>query len=585
MRKAIRRRVCAVMLAAWGAVCAIAFPALGQGGLDIVPASAQGLITIENMSRLHSVLGVDALRQAHPEQFHGAESEMIGALGFSLLDLDGVRRFGLDPDRPVYLAISLDPAFSLALLLPGGESAQSALHDLIESEDLGSIRRTEHEGAEITVDQDDEVALFSSGEYLVVVVVDPNEDDASAERAAKSFVEHSNEKSIAEDDRFQRLYEKLPGGFDVTFYLGPNLWRGIVEFGESDACARRGVSADETLELYEKWKLTRAATVFRAKIESDRLTVEGYSWVGKDSELMKWYGVGNDPMPFLKRVPSDPMLVAMARFNSAAFWHSVEEALGVFESDSLPPIDESIGKVSDDVGLDIEDELVEQIDGNFGLLVNSAGLTGADAVFLAQLSDPERFDVSLTQFAEWMEEEIAKDAARADSTMRPRPPVYLTEEDLDGQRFYMLRTQGADICFGVVEDHLVMTSSRRRFRAVVEGDGSFVDMVGNDQIRAALGEREGSVFYIDFRSLSRDLGPILTMFGPDSDELLGVLEELSELVSTTLWDDEGSRQVLTLTGTKPDMWERLIGLGLEKAAENARRKAADPGTVEDIEPQ
>jgi hypothetical protein len=318
---------------------------------------------------------------------------------------------------------------------------------------------------------------------------------------------------------------------------------------------------EETKELYDEWGLRGMTVVASAEFRTDGLAVESYTWVDKDSDVLDWYEVTTDPIPFLRRVPSQPMMAAVSRINFAEVWESLQDFDDVVESDSIPDFDESLDDASEEIGIDIEKDLIEQFNGNFVILVNNIQMTNNDAVILLQLSKPQEFTGTLTTLVEMIDEAITVNPSEESGAPNPE----LIRGQHEGVPYYTFQVPPmVEICFGVVEDHLVLTSSQLRFHSIVTGSGNFVDEIGNKDVKTALNDPRGSVFYIDFRKLADNLEEWAPMLGEEAFEIVGVLREMSELVCVGYFDDDGSvREDITFTGSKPDVWKRLLAAVLE----------------------
>jgi hypothetical protein len=119
-----------------------------------------------------------------------------------------------------------------------------------------------------------------------------------------------------------------------------------------------------------------------------------------------------------------------------------------------------------------------------------------------------------------------------------------------------------------------------RFHSIVSGDGSFIETVGNPQISATLDDPTGSVFYINFDALVRDLSMMAPMLGIKDGEIFEILGNLKELTSVSRMDAEGTWSNTTLTSARPDVWKRIAAWILEEAAEENAKEAV-PGQETD----
>jgi hypothetical protein len=553
--------------------------ARAEDGLDYLPAGAQGLVIIRNLSSLYSVLGIGELRSERPELFAEVESEAMDELGFNPMDLAAMEGLGLDTGEPLYIGWAPEPSSSMVLMFPGGEDLLSSLKSLLKDADEDFSSLGKDGGVEFFGDDDDEVVFYHDRSYLVIVAV-VDEDDVTRETpesalaAAKEFRKQAKKKSLKKSDKYMMLTEKFKTRGDVQIYLGSEINEEMMGWGNHDEMDDYGMTEEELNELYERWGLLNSATLIEASFGPDRIESDSYTWFGPKSVVHDWYKTTGDPRKFLGRVSSEPMLLMLFRLNSAAIYRSIKEFMVMAENDSTPSFDEQMDDADEDFGMDIETALIDQINGNIALLINKVQFTGADAVLLLQVADPDAFYDTVDGIAGWLKLSLDLDKAKQDESGQ-QPSAELTEEEFGEVDYYKVTMQpGIELCFGMVEDHLVVTTTVARFHSIVSGDGSFMETVGNPQIKATLDDPTGGVFYIDFDALVRDLSMMAPMLGIRDGGIIEILGNLKELTSVTRLDGEGSWSKTTLTSTRPDVWKRMGAWILEESLEENSKDAA-----------
>jgi hypothetical protein len=556
--------------------------ARAKDGLDYMPAEAQGLVIIRNLSSLYSVLGISDLRSERPELFADFDGEAMEELGFNPLDLAALEGLGLKTGEPIYVGWAPDPSSSVVLMFPGGEDLLSSLKTLLKKQDESFSSLGKDGGVEYFGDDDDEVVFYHDESFLVIVAV-VEEDDViretpeSALAAAKDFRKQAIKKSLKNSDKYLQLTGKLKTRGDVQVYMGPEFSEEVMEWGDSDELDEYGMTEEELTELYERWGLLNSASLVEASFGPDRIDANGYSWFGKKAVIHDWYRTTGDPPAFLRRVPSDPMLLSLCRLNSAALYRSIKEFMVMAETDSTPSFDDQMDDAGKDMGMDIETALIDQINGNIAILINQVQFMGADAVVLLQVADPDAFYDTIDGIAGWIKLSLDLDKSKQDPSGQQQPSAELTEEKFGDVDYYkVMMPPGIELCFGLVEDHLVVTTSVMRFQAIVSGGEGFAETIGNGQISAAVADPTGGVFYINFESLVRDLSMMAPMLGIKDGEVLEILGNLKELSSVSHMDDEGIWTTSTLTSAGPDVWKGVCAWILEEAAEkNAKKLAPD----------
>jgi hypothetical protein len=552
----MRTRIVLIVIAIIAVVSA-APPAGGKGGVDMLPPDAAGVITIHSLARLYTTFEVEALRSEYPEQFALLADEMIEDVGVDLLNPRALAAEGFDLERSLHVGFLTDPS-AVVVLIPGEPRALSWVRAKLEDQGVQFAHEEEHAGTAVESDDADEVACFARDGYIAVVVTDRTDDGAPALATAGRLIDGYRSSPLTKSQRYRKVMSKLPPGSDVEFYMDGKLQRKMSTWGRSEEqLAERGVTADDMNRSMEVLGLEKSAGGMALRLESDRVTANSYNWVGKGAPILAWFRIDRDPVPFLRRAPASPWLIALGRVNGAALWKAAHElfAIGRGSNDS----GEIFAEVNRNLGIDIERDVVNQINGNLGMLIERVSLMGQEAMVLAQVGDAARFRATVATMTQHARDGMAARAAADPS----RPANDIVEETAAGVAFYRIVAPMSEVCYGVVDDHFVVTTTVQRFRDIVNGAPGLSTSMKNPVVASALSAPGAGVFYADFRGLYRDAQGFLPMMGPAGESYARVLEELSELVATSEVDEEGASQSLTLTSTSPGVWKRLLAVGLE----------------------
>jgi len=534
-------------------------PAQAAGGLDMVPPDAAGVVTIESLSRLYKTLGLDELRAERPEAFKSLTEEMIEDVGIDLLDPASMRDQGFDVDRPLHVAILTDPSV-VVVLIPGEPRGLAWVRAKIEEQGVNFTQEVKHKGTVIEGGEADELACFARDNYISIVVTDKDNSGEPATSTAKRLIDRSWGKPITQTDNYRKVMDRLPADADVKVYMGPGLQRRMSGWGKSkEQLAERGMSAEDMDRSYELMGLDKAMEGISLRLAPDRLSLDSYTWVGKDSPILGWFKVGQDPVPFLGRAPATPWMILLGRLNAGAMWRTLRPIMQQVQGDSADTVEEAFARAKQEIGVDIETDVIDQIDGNVGFVVDRVSLMGQEAMVLAQIKDPARFRSTVATVTQRARDEMA-----ANSQANPnRPATEIVDDTAGDVPFYRIVAPMTEVCYGVVGDHFVVTTSSQRFREIVDGAKGLVDELKNEDVKSALASDAVGVFYVDFRGLANDARGLLPMFGPAGEEYAQWLDELSELVSISRIDGEGGYQKVTLTSTAPGIWKRLVALALD----------------------
>jgi hypothetical protein len=579
MRKLIYPAICGVLALT---ILLPATAASARDGLDYLPEEVQGLLIVRNLASMYDVLGITDLRKERPDLFAEIDKDVMDEVGFNPLDVASLDRLGLETGKPMYLAWFPEPSSCVVALLPGEKTLLDSFNSLQEDE-AGQVVVDRDGDVEIYGGEDDEVVFFHEGSYLFIVSTVVDEEDEvelgqdgdgpqSALAAARELRKQAKKNSLKKSKLYKSLRKKVTKKADIQLYSGEGMNKVLMEMSEDEELSEHGMAEEDLIDLYEKWGILNSATLAEVTIGADRIAAEGYTRMGKDSAIRDWYGINKDPKKFLGRVPSDPLLMILSRLNSAALYSSIKELMALADPEEEgESFDDQLDDAGEDMGMDLETDLFDQIDGNFGILVNRVQLMGSDAVALVQLADPDAFYDTVDGIAGWIE--LSLNLKKAEQEQQ-QPSARMTEEEFGGVDYYkVMMPPMMELCFGIVEDHFVVAMSELRFQSVVTGDGSFVKTIGNERVASTLDDPSGSVFYIDFKSLSRDLLALAPMVGIKDVEMFEVMGELSELTSVTKLEGDGMQSDVSLTSAKPDVWKRLIAWLLEEAAEEEAKKA------------
>lgn len=530
-------------------------------GLGLLPENAQGVLTIANLETLYSKLGIDALREERPDDVRLLSEELVETVGVDLLDPAAMKAEGFRVDRPFHIGVLDDPP-AVVVLIPGEDRALDWVRARMELLGVRFAREEKVKGATVDVGESDEVACFEHKGYVCVVVTDKAQKGGSALATATAIVDGG--RSVAALEPYRDTMGRLPGDADATIYMGPG-FRSLMSSWNSSRqdLSEYGLTEDDMQSWERELGLAGLASAVSVRIAPDRFTVDGFSLLPGDSPAREWMVVDTDPVSFLKRTPSDPWLATISRVNAGAVWDALAPLIDR-KGDEGETFREGLDKVKTETGLDLENDIIRQLDGNLGMLVSRVAFVGTDIVLLAQVRDPARFADTLDRVSALIEEDIEK--KRRENPDAGGSQAQLREDVIGGIPVHCLAVNpSAEFCYGMIDDHLVVASMPSRIGEISAGGSSFVETIGNADVRDALLDPRAGAFYIDFRSLSRDAQAILPMLGPRGVAVSQLLAELAELTMTSRIDDDGIVQKTTLSSTRPGVWKYLFGLLMDEA--------------------
>ena len=92
---------------------------LVSNALDLVPASVDHVIVIDDLAEVHAGLDVGGMATQHPDIIGQLGRGLRSQFGFDPVDLDGLRESGVDPDQPAAIAMLSDPPGATIVVLAG----------------------------------------------------------------------------------------------------------------------------------------------------------------------------------------------------------------------------------------------------------------------------------------------------------------------------------------------------------------------------------------------------------------------------------------------------------------------------------
>jgi hypothetical protein len=367
---------------------------------------------------------------------------------------------------------------------------------------------------------------------------------------------------LADDPRFNTVRGRIATGADVDVFMTADFQRKLNEASPEDL-AERGLSPEQFEEMYYAFGGRDGVSAYASTVERQRITVEGYVLIGEGVPVLDWYRVDVDPVAFLSRLAASPWLALVGRVDAAAMWGSLRPILAAARPDTAPSLDDALAEFREETGTDVEKDIIGQIDGNVGLLVGRVAMMGPDAILFVQLRDVARAQETLDRATARIRRTLEEARSDPNASARARSTT-LTEVSQGNTTFQQLGLGpiGA-VCYGIVDDHLVVTASAERYRLILTGNSGLFDGVDNAAVATALRDPGSTVMYLDFEGLARDLSGFVPMIGPKVGPVMAALEALDDLVATSTVGEDGVRQTFELRASDADAWPMLMAFLLE----------------------
>jgi len=524
-------------------------PADVGGGADLIPADAGVVFSIENPERLYTRIHMDRLL---------AISE--GSEGLpAYLNLDSLRAMGLDPTSPVFMTLlTKDPATFL-IALPGDGAAMSrSLQEVLAREGLTVSTVATHAGVELRKAEEAPIVFFDKTSHLVLAA-SSKPDSVSAQSVAERILDMSPAASLARTSDFREISAKLPADRDIFFYADVNP-KEEVDKVKAEMAGQEGVSPawfqlmDALAGLSEGVKGVGGGFSF----VPNGIAGESFVLVEANSTAMTFMRPSMTSDPFSNRVPGTPRVIMGGNMDGQAMWSWARSTLIDAIEDASTEYEKAEAGIKEELGIELEREIITQIMGSGMLVINHVGMVGSDVVLYFQIARPADFAETVTKLVD-----LAKAKAPAEQGQ-----VTFEEDDEAGTAFHRITLMPfAEICAGVVDDHFVLTTTRARFADIVNGQTGLADGVDCPPLAEALSGTPGSLFYFDLHLIT-DLLQMFAGFMPQGgqgggpqmvDAALDSLQ-LSHILGVSNIEKDGYRSTMTIESGRDDFWNELIDL-------------------------
>ncbi len=516
-------------------------PGEAMKATEIIPADAAMVFTIANPESLYHHLHLGKIL---PQT--GAADEDWG----TLLDLDSLRTMGLDPLKPITVAVlELDPV-RLAVVLEGdGPKLGNSLSTMLAREGRPLSLLDTRQEVEIRGDDEGAMAFFTSERFLVVGA-SSEPDSVEAISIAHQLLLVTPDQSLGRSKEYRDTRAKLPAGGDVLFY-------GRLDPRSQLAAAKAEMEAEgdidpEVLALLDKLYVIAedvGGTAGSLRFAPTGLVMDSYSQLQSGSDLLAFMTPSSGSGAFHQRVPGQPRFMYGFNFGAQATWawlrpNVFDEVDGAAEW--LANAEQSLRQ---DMGIELEADLIRQFSGEMMLLVDQLAMVGSDIVLYLRVDRPGDFQVTLEKLLAYAGEQ--SDPGR----------LQFHTDAVGGVPFHKITmVPFAEVCCGLVDDYLVITSTRARFAGIVEGDRSFVDALAYDRLAEAFGQDPSSIFYLDLELVGQLLGlfggfiPAQQQGGPQMAQFVLQSLQLEHCLGTSYPEKDGMRSTFRIESGRSDFW-------------------------------
>lgn len=442
---------------------------------DLVPAGVTLALRVESLSDVHAAVEFDSIAAAFPTIVSRIGQSLTHQLGFDLSDLHAARSAGVEPDAPLMVAFLKEPAGATVLVLPGdGQQIADHLREAYARRDGSPPTSSTYAGIPLLDASKSNTTILTFSEYVVVHagVLRPD----TRRRACEALIDGAGKTTLGDVSAYTAAQARVDG--HITFFRSPhpdapdgNEWLAKTPLGRWNA------------------PLIGYPLGLGARHDGAAAGVR-FSPTGVHVTTTTRLVDVASPLPeaaasrvFLDALPAAPKAAFNAFTSGTAFLDWIFPASA---GTSPPALLAFLENPEGPARL-----LLNEVEGNLGVLVSELRLFGSDVVAYGEVSDAARAGATLDRVVA---------SLKADPL---RLPLGGTTEKIAADRvgdvpFYRLSMfPVAELCVGVVRGHLVATSTRQRFNAIVEGGPSFLERVREASYGQAIASGALATLYVD----------------------------------------------------------------------------------------
>lgn len=517
---------------------------------DLIPADAVATLTLPNLEASLQSVGLDSIRARHPEAIDRFGRAWRRQIGFDPTDPAAARAAGIDPGRPMVVALLKEPEGSILALLPGSPDSLLAGVARMVVRQGGTLREAgSHAGIDLHDADRTGTTCLVLPEHLAVVTGVALADERLA--LCRRLLDGRGE-ALTASDGYTALLSRIPADSDAILYArsaGDSV--GVVANAPRSLERLRGLLLGSTPD---------AATAMSVDLRPEGLRVEsvgqaaGTPWPGLRPRSLRGAGgitryLGGEPVGLLQTAVRGDSLVSTLQRSLDAM-ATATDTTGQVTGATTRLAESTAGR------------LLAHADGRVGVAVYSLGFTGVDLVLYAELLDPEPVGPMLAALAE----QVAANPPILPLLGRVQAPVL---DEIEGVPFHRLPVPPfAEVCWGVVHESIVVTVTRERMAATIRGAESFVPTLPVNELKSAVHDGAAMVAYLDVTALG-GVFAMLPVRTPETREIAAMLEHFDYLSGIGTIDDDYFTGSMTLQGNDPNLWPVLLDAVLSAVTDRA----------------
>ncbi len=456
-------------------------------------------------------------------------SNLFDLLGVDRIDPEAIRDAGLDPTGSVEVATMGEGGVGM---LVSWAASSRAWKRLSRAEGFRDAREKRVDGSRLRVRPDGRAAAWFDGDRLWLLHATSDTVSIDAADLARHVMRRSRQAPLSRVEALRHLPPPAGAGPGAVVYATsraafdvPRLGPRMAMFGRTGAAVMR-LAWDDTVLTADAWM---AEDTSKVSADARRPTT--------------------DPVPFVRRLPAHPRMLVMGRTRGRV----VADAMQAEPADAAK-LDSSTAEAIRRV-----EPIVRLIDGNVGLLVESASMMAPSVTMFVQTHDPDAAHAILAQYAHQLRRSLtAKKGGEAS-------PVTIIEDRIDGRTAWRVRIPPFyEICAGVAGDHVVLTTSWSRLLELAgDGTGASGGGPGDADARAALLEDpRAGVFIVNVGALVQDAAPMAPSLGLTGAMVLRVLSRVRMVASVARFTGDGVRLHGRVVVRDRGVWADLATLSI-----------------------
>ena len=255
------------------------------------------------------------------------------------------------------------------------------------------------------------ICLANVNNYMILVVTAQGQEDTYLQKLARNI--KAGPKSIKAFEGTEFTGDDIIAGLSYEHYF--NMIEHMIQSGEDDV--------NPLMDMFESMNLKELGIInYRIGFEGEQVVLDFYGDRLGSSMFADFYSIIDKKM--LKAVPFDATGFTLFDYNLEKIFYMYRDMIGAIDQNAISEIDKAFYEFQDELGVNLEDGLLDNISGEMLLSFKAneaAGMIGGSFSCLMSVNDADLLTAAIDQLV---------DFAKKKMESSPLPVNYnITEQD------------------------------------------------------------------------------------------------------------------------------------------------------------